>query len=403
MDFQDCLRHVGRRDLGGFLQADRGSDITGHHDLFVAVKAIGRMRPSRRNRNRRAGVGPVKEHVVGRVRLVCVVPVAAGVPGTGCVGDPVHVVGHDDDPRAGETLGHSHNGPSVDGDGIGLKDAEQIFFLAFTALPSNATMSNARDATVTVACALFGADGSLDKDFDEVGNSITINEPQATSDAWAAVGLTNTTVCAAPDTTAPAVPTGLTASASDGTVSLGWVVNIEPDLDGYNVYRSTMSGGPYGQINTPIVTTNAYTDNNVTNGTTYYYVVTAVDTSDNESGNSNEYSATPPLGGAATTMHVQSIVLMTLDQGGGFKKARATVTIQDDLGNTVSGASVTGTFTGDLDETIPDAITDASGQAVLTTASEVRGRLKFTFCVDDVVDASDALQYDNTVNDCDSN
>jgi fibronectin type 3 domain-containing protein len=36
-----------------------------------------------------------------------------------------------------------------------------------------------------------------------------------------------------------------------------------------------------------------YTDNSVTNGTTYYYVVTAVDTSSNESGHSNEASATP--------------------------------------------------------------------------------------------------------------
>ena len=89
--------------------------------------------------------------------------------------------------------------------GIGLADAEQIFYLAFTALPSNATMSNARDATVAMACMLFGEDGLRDGDLDE--NDIPINEPKSTSDAWLAVGLTNTTtpLCPPTDITAPTV------------------------------------------------------------------------------------------------------------------------------------------------------------------------------------------------------
>jgi fibronectin type 3 domain-containing protein len=104
------------------------------------------------------------------------------------------------------------------------------------------------------------------------------------------------------DTTAPAAPTSLAATAGDGSVSLDWNDNGEGDLDGYNVYRSTTSGSGYSQINGSLVGSSDYTDNTVTNGITYYYVVTAVDTASNESGYSNEESATPNIGGGEVSI-----------------------------------------------------------------------------------------------------
>jgi fibronectin type 3 domain-containing protein len=89
----------------------------------------------------------------------------------------------------------------------------------------------------------------------------------------------------------PDAPTGLAATAAFRSVDLDWNDNTEPDLDRYNVKRSTTTGGPYTQIDT--VTVSNYTDNAVTAGTTYYYVVTAVDAGNHESGNSNEASAVP--------------------------------------------------------------------------------------------------------------
>ena len=83
------------------------------------------------------------------------------------------------------------------------------------------------------------------------------------------------------------------ASAGDGQVDLDWSDNSEPDLAGYNVLRSTTSGGPYSQINGSTVATSDYLDSTASNGTTYFYVVTAVDNAANESANSNEDSATP--------------------------------------------------------------------------------------------------------------
>src|SRR5919106_172448 len=95
------------------------------------------------------------------------------------------------------------------------------------------------------------------------------------------------------DTAPPAAPTGLTAVAGDASVSLDWADNSESDLAGYNVYRSTTSGGPYAKVNGSLVPTSSYSDSGLVNGTTYNYVVRAVDTSSNESASSNQASATP--------------------------------------------------------------------------------------------------------------
>jgi len=96
------------------------------------------------------------------------------------------------------------------------------------------------------------------------------------------------------DTPQP-VPSGLIAKAGDRIVDLSW----DPyqvsgfDLAGYNVYRSTTKGTGYVQINPSLVTQTSYHDTGLTNGVTYYYVVTAVDTDGNETDHSREVSATP--------------------------------------------------------------------------------------------------------------
>ena len=95
------------------------------------------------------------------------------------------------------------------------------------------------------------------------------------------------------DTTPPAAPTGLAATGRDGAVDLVWSASGEPDLAGYTVYRATTSGGPYSKQTVSLLTEPSYTDSSVTNGTTYFYVATASDNGGNESGYSNEASATP--------------------------------------------------------------------------------------------------------------
>ena len=98
------------------------------------------------------------------------------------------------------------------------------------------------------------------------------------------------------DSVPPAAPQSLIASDLNGGAELSWLSNSEPDLAGYNVSRSTTVGGPYGLVYAALVTGTTYTDLGLVNGTTYFYVVVAADTSNNESALSNEASATPDGG-----------------------------------------------------------------------------------------------------------
>jgi hypothetical protein len=92
---------------------------------------------------------------------------------------------------------------------------------------------------------------------------------------------------------APAAPTGLGTTPGDGFVLLDWNDNNEPDVNGYNVYRSATSGSGYVRLNSGLLTSSDYNDSDVSIGTTYYYVVTAVDTNDYESDYSDEVSGIP--------------------------------------------------------------------------------------------------------------
>jgi fibronectin type 3 domain-containing protein len=90
----------------------------------------------------------------------------------------------------------------------------------------------------------------------------------------------------------PAVPANLTATPGNAVVTLTWTASM--GATGYNVKRATTSGGPYAQLAAP--SSNGYTDSSVTNGTTYYYVVSAFN-STGESANSAQVSATPQAPG----------------------------------------------------------------------------------------------------------
>jgi hypothetical protein len=87
------------------------------------------------------------------------------------------------------------------------------------------------------------------------------------------------------DTTPPATPTGLQVQKviSGGALYLTWNENTEVDLAGYNIYRSTTNGSGFILVNIQLITDNFYLDTGLDIGTTYYYNITAVDDSDNES------------------------------------------------------------------------------------------------------------------------
>lgn len=75
------------------------------------------------------------------------------------------------------------------------------------------------------------------------------------------------------------------------TVTLAWAPST---VAGYNVYRGTVSGGPYTKINTALDSAAKYVDTTVQSGQTYYYVVTAVSTAGVESAYSKQVTAVVP-------------------------------------------------------------------------------------------------------------
>ena len=83
------------------------------------------------------------------------------------------------------------------------------------------------------------------------------------------------------------------APSGQHAVGLNWGASTS-SVTGYNVYRSTVSGGSYAKVNSALVAGVSYSDGGVQSGQTYYYVATAVDGSGNESVYSNEVAAAIP-------------------------------------------------------------------------------------------------------------
>jgi hypothetical protein len=79
-----------------------------------------------------------------------------------------------------------------------------------------------------------------------------------------------------------------------GQVYLSWSASGSQGVIGYNVYRSTVKGGPYGKVNSGLVGDTSYVDQAVQDGFTYYYVTTSVNQQEQESVYSNEASTTMP-------------------------------------------------------------------------------------------------------------
>ncbi len=83
------------------------------------------------------------------------------------------------------------------------------------------------------------------------------------------------------DTYPPAAPRGIRTLSLDNAVQIFWLRNTEPDVAGYNVWRSNRYDGRY--VLMASLSATDFTDYTATNGVTYYYALSAYDFSDNES------------------------------------------------------------------------------------------------------------------------
>jgi hypothetical protein len=148
-------------------------------------------------------------------------------------------------------------------------------------------------------------------------------------------------------TSAPPVPTGLAAGVASGTVTLTW--NAAGGATSYAVKRASVSGGPYTTLASP--TTPTYTDSGLTNGSTYYYVVSASNSA-GTSGNSAEVAATPMAAPVFTSSAAASpnpvaqgtattVTATITDTSGTLTNGIVQILIADSGGNTVASQNFT--------------------------------------------------------------
>jgi hypothetical protein len=163
--------------------------------------------------------------------------------------------------------------------------------------PQNVTITNTGNSSVTISqITLSGAGYSMTGGSAPVTLTPTQNLILTIQFSPTVAGSVNGSISMASNASGSPATVSLTGTGVvpvQHSVALSWTASTST-VSGYNVYRGTVSGGPYTKINSSLVTVLTYTDSTVQSGTTYYYVTTAVDSSGNESVDSNQVPASIP-------------------------------------------------------------------------------------------------------------
>ena len=157
------------------------------------------------------------------------------------------------------------------------------------------TVTNTGNSNVTISSmAVSGTGYSMSGG----GSNVTLSPSQSLSASVAfdpsATGSVNGSLSVASNAIGSPATVALSGTGvAQSSVALAWDASAST-VAGYNIYRSTISGSAYVKVNSLLLSGLSYADQTVQSATTYYYVVTAVDSSGDESTYSNQVSAPVP-------------------------------------------------------------------------------------------------------------
>ena len=166
-----------------------------------------------------------------------------------------------------------------------------------TSSTKNVILTNAGNSSVTISNVSisgpgFNAGGVSTGLILTSGQTATLNvtfTPSVTGSVSGSVTVTSN----ATNSPATVSLSGSGVQPVSHAATLTWTASTS-SVSGYNLYRSSISGGPYTKINSSPIVTTSYVDSTVQAGLTYYYVVTSMDSTGTESTYSNQVLATIP-------------------------------------------------------------------------------------------------------------
>jgi Abnormal spindle-like microcephaly-assoc'd, ASPM-SPD-2-Hydin len=160
----------------------------------------------------------------------------------------------------------------------------------------NVTLTNTGNASVSISSV--SASGTGFTESGGAGTTLNPNQTATLSVTFApttAGAATGSVTVASNATNSPTISlSGTGVQPSSHTVDLTWTASTSTDVVGYNIYRSTISGGPYSILDSAPVAADEYVDSLLASGQTYFYVVRSVDGTGTESANSSEVQAAIP-------------------------------------------------------------------------------------------------------------
>ena len=157
---------------------------------------------------------------------------------------------------------------------------------------TNSGSSSVSISNVTLSGAGLSIEGASSGLILAAGNSEVLNvsyAPSASGNLSGSVTITSN----ATNSSLTITLLGAAMPLVQHSVTLNLTANSS-NVEGYNVYRSSISNGPYMKLNSPPVTSTTYIDSTVLANQTYFYVGTLVDSAGNETAYSNQVSATIP-------------------------------------------------------------------------------------------------------------